>query len=97
MDNKLRIVGTRALEHYGEDEQMIQAHEELAELIVAISHKRRHRIKMSSVIKEVADVEIMIGQLKLLYNIENEVEDVRDRILDDLDLKMDEEVRRGKS
>ena len=54
----------KAIEHFGEPSQIKKCIEELAELIVGISKNDR-----DSIIEEIADVEIMINQLKMIYKI----------------------------
>jgi len=56
-----------ALAHYGEDEQLTVAMEELAELIVAISHLKRGRTESyANLVEELADVEIICKTLRLV-------------------------------
>jgi NTP pyrophosphatase (non-canonical NTP hydrolase) len=56
----------KAIETYGEDAQMIVAMEEMGELIQALS---RYLVdKPSNVEEEIADVLIMLNQLKLLFD-----------------------------
>lgn len=59
--------------------------EELAELIQAISKFKRYNDKESElkVIEETADVYIMLKQLKMLFNIPQQV------IEDEIDVKLD--------
>ena len=60
-------VCARAIQVYGEHEQIDQAIEELAELIVALRHARRFRATMLQVATEIADVAIMVEQLATIY------------------------------
>lgn len=69
----------RAIEVYGSDAQEIQAIEELAELIQAISYKRRGR--EDNIAEEIADVEIMLEQLKIINNCAWEVDYYKDEKL----------------
>jgi NTP pyrophosphatase (non-canonical NTP hydrolase) len=55
----------RALERFGAASQLAMAQEECAELIAAISHLRR-RNSIEELLGEIADVEIMLGQLRLM-------------------------------
>lgn len=61
----------KIIEHYGFTEQTRQAIEELNELAVAVNkmHRDHSRIAMCNLIQEIADVEIMIAQLKIMFNI----------------------------
>jgi NTP pyrophosphatase (non-canonical NTP hydrolase) len=53
-------------EHYGEEHQMLKAVEEMAELTQAILKLRNYEISYHDYLKELADVTIMIGQLKYI-------------------------------
>lgn len=68
--------------HYGYDAQARQLTEEMAELIVALNKEWRARIGdptidkgevRKRIIEELADVEIMIEQIKYLYDCDYEV------------------------
>lgn len=57
-------ISTQAWEKFGKEKQMHQLQEELAELIVAISHHLRGRDEeLEELAKELADVLIVINQL----------------------------------
>lgn len=65
----------KVIAKYGAEAQEGVAQEECAELIQAISKKRRgnpHNIS-----EEIADVEIMLEQLKIINGCENEVKEIR--------------------
>ena len=55
----------KAVSTWGVDNQLDQAIEECAELICAIRHHRRGR--SCSLVEEIADVEIMISQMRLIF------------------------------
>lgn len=60
--------------HYGLNLQTKQACQELAELIVALT-----KGKQDNIIEEIADVEIMIEQIKHLYDIpEENIQEVKE-------------------
>ena len=68
----------KAIETYGEREQSAVAMEECAELIRAINkyHRKDSNENRKNLIEEIADVQIMIEQVKIMYNIsEDEIED----------------------
>lgn len=71
------IVSTR------KDKQKPIIIEELAELIQAILHYERGKIEKKDLISEVADVEIVLAQLKILYEIDQK--DIDDEIQFKLD------------
>ena len=51
---------------FGVKAQMQMVVEECAELIVAINHSNRNRVGIGKVAEECADVEIMLGQMRVL-------------------------------
>ena len=69
----LEILKT-AIRTYGEQAQERQAVEECSELILAICHK--HRGREHNIPEEIADVEIMLEQLKIINNCRDEVEKI---------------------
>ena len=56
-----------AIKHYGAIEQQNKAIEEMAELTQAILKTRSGNDVLDHVIEEIADVEIMLEQLKMIY------------------------------
>lgn len=71
----------RALAHYGYRAQIDQTIEECAELIVALRHHLRGRASGSQVIEELADVQIMLAQMFLIFGAEDVQEQIRRKIL----------------
>lgn len=71
-----------AIKIYGEEKQELKAVEECSELITAISHK--HFNREHNIAEEIADVEIMLEQLKIINNCDGEVEEIRQQKLDRL-------------
>ena len=57
----------KAVDHFGFANQADLAQEECAELIVAINHCMRGRATVPEVCEEIADVEIMCMQLRVMY------------------------------
>ena len=57
----------RAMEKWGCQAQTDHAIEEMGELIVAINHHRRGRVKIDAVQEEIADVKIALDQLAMIY------------------------------
>lgn len=64
----------KVLNEFGENMQKVVCMEECAELQQALSKDIRH--KEHNVEEEIADVEIMIGQMKLLYD-KNKIEKIK--------------------
>jgi len=64
----MKKIGNELLKIYTEEYQYDKCIEELAELIVALSHKKQNRTYNSIVLNEIADVEICLETVKLLLN-----------------------------
>lgn len=85
-----------AVRHYGGSHQIDVAIEELAELVQALVKAKRYaedkdfeRFR-ANVIEEIADVEIMLAQLRIIFDIgENEIKDVKEFKLCRLVQRMD--------
>lgn len=63
----------KAIEIYGADVQQIMAMEEMGELIQAISKKIRGFDHQANIPEEIADVEIMLEQLKHIHKCHQSV------------------------
>lgn len=79
--SELEILLTAILT-YGEKAQEGVAIEECSELIQAISHK--HRGRQHNIAEEIADVEIMLEQLKIINNCRDEVAEIHKRKIERL-------------
>ena len=66
----MKSVYQRAVDVFGIQPQLDQAQEECAELIVDINHLRRGRLMLEELVEEVADVSIMVEQLRLIVGPE---------------------------
>ena len=60
-----------AINKFGADHQILKAVEELNELATALMHFRDGKVEPNDVESEIADVEIMIEQLKIIFIREN--------------------------
>jgi NTP pyrophosphatase (non-canonical NTP hydrolase) len=60
----------RTLKKWGEQAQFDQAIEECAELTTALLHYRRDKVNLNAVIDELADVALMVGQLRWMFGDE---------------------------
>jgi len=72
--NKQEEIFKKSIEIYGKDAQCRQAMEECAELIQAINKCLRYPnddFKVTNLIEEIADVKIMLFQLKEMFEISN--------------------------
>lgn len=74
MDEEILL---KAIERYGIENQMMQCIEEMAELTQAINKYRRAKWSYSAtdaynhVIEEIADVQIMIEQMRIMFDRED--------------------------
>lgn len=72
----------RAIAKYGEEAQMKMALEEMSELQKEICKRWRGKDNRDAIIEEVADLEIMLDQLKLMLDIQYHVQQARqDKLL----------------
>lgn len=73
----IAVLATKALEHFGNEPQIRQTMEECAELIVALNKAMRYPEEMGwNVLEELADVTIMVEQMKQLYDVDLEFDDI---------------------
>jgi hypothetical protein len=63
---------TESIEHWGILTQIDHFHEEVGELLVAISHLRRKRCAKYELIVELVDVRLMLDALKIAFEIDPE-------------------------
>jgi NTP pyrophosphatase (non-canonical NTP hydrolase) len=75
MNTIFKEICKMAIEMYGANEQEGVAIEECAELIQAINHK--HRGRVHNIPEEIADVEIMLEQLKIINDCADSVERIK--------------------
>ena len=72
---RMKIASQRALRAWGREAQIRKAAEEAVELANALMHYKddpdtdQHYARLGDVIDEIADCEIMLTQLRLLFNI----------------------------
>ncbi len=63
-----RSVFHRIIEKFGIENQVSMIMEECSELILAISHYRRGRVRSDAIIEEIVDVTIMLEQARLIWD-----------------------------
>lgn len=64
---KMAAIMHEAIEHYGVSLQTVVAMEEMAELIKELSKAIRGQNNVQAVVEEIADVQVMIWQLAMIY------------------------------
>ena len=84
----MKTIYQRAIDAFGVQPQLDQAQEECAELIVDINHLRRGRLMLEELGEEVADVSIMVEQLRLIVGPEKVANIVAEK-LGKLEKKLD--------
>lgn len=83
----------RCIDKWGIGLQMNMLIEECSELITAVSRIMRGRNKvLNNLIEEIADVELLLGQIKHVYNIEELVLIEKDRKIERLEKRLKKEV-----
>lgn len=81
----------RALKTWGKEPQMMQVIEEMSELIKEIiKNINRNKNNIDELIEETADVEIMLGQLKVCYDIEQEVATYKSQKIEKICKRLDD-------
>ena len=81
----------RTIKKWGEQAQFDQAIEECAELIATLQHYARGKVDRDAVINELADVYLMVGQLRYMFG-EAELEKAVNQKIAKLDILLDEDV-----
>ena len=78
MTKEERVIFTDAIQTFGKNTQIVVAIEEMSELIKALTKKLLGSQNLNSIIEEIADVEIMLDQLKLMSCVFTDVKNERD-------------------
>ena len=69
---------TDAIEFFGVTSQKIMVIEEMSELTKELCKELRQRGDVNHIAEELADVEITLAQIKMIYDIHQAVEDQKD-------------------
>lgn len=87
MEQNEKDIYVLAVETFGQQSQIDMAIEECAELINALCKLRRERVGTLDVVTEIADVQIMCGQLSYMFG-EQTVADERKRKIERLQKRL---------
>ena len=87
-------VMTKAIETYGVIPQMVVAMEEMSELTKELCKAYRGNGNPENIAEEIADVEIMLQQLMIIFNAEGDVGRIARAKLKRLNLRMKGELKR---
>lgn len=78
MRNVEKYLFEKALAYYGPEAQIKMLYEEMAELQLAVCKNGRGADNLDNIAEEIADVGIMLDQMRLLFNVEARSRDIRD-------------------
>ncbi|WP_230311965.1 MazG nucleotide pyrophosphohydrolase domain-containing protein [Turicibacter sanguinis] len=78
------MICRKAVETFGAELQQMVAIEEMGELLQAISKRARGKDNRDNLAEEIADVEIMLEQLKHCYGCHIQADDYKRRKIDKL-------------
>ena len=90
----MRHICHKAVELWGESLQTVVCMEEMAELMQSLSKNIRGMCDKSHIAEEIADVEIMLEQLKQIFHVRGDVEDYREKKLERLEQRIEEAKER---
>lgn len=68
------VIYAKAIAYWGNDLQMLMCIEEMSELTKEIVKCIRKKSDFEKIAEEIADVEVMLEQLKFMFNNKSEVE-----------------------
>ena len=88
MDNQERKVLIDAIVHYGMESRRTLAIEEMSELIKEICKDSRGMTHLEHIAEEIADVEIMMEQLKIMYSLWDHVGEFRKEKIERLEYRI---------
>lgn len=85
------------IDHYGTNHQQDISIEEMSELQKAIIKHRRNPNEetLDAVIEEIADVSVMLEQLKMIYSCSTKIEFIMDEKIDRQIQRIMDEIKRG--
>ena len=73
----------KAIETYGKDLQLTVAVEEFSELIKEICKNKRGRDNLENIIEEMADCQIMLAQIQIIFDIN--AEEISNKVIEKLE------------
>ncbi len=79
-----QIIYETAIATFGSEKQIIMLFEEMSELQKELCKHFRGKTREDWISEEIADVEIILEQIKLIFNIENEVQEMKEFKIDRL-------------
>lgn len=74
---RTRDIYTAAVKKFGKEHQLVLCMEEMAELTKELSKNMRGSKNITNISEEIADVEIMLEQLRVIFGNRSEVDTVK--------------------
>lgn len=74
---RTRDIYTAAVKKYGKEHQLVLCMEEMAELTKELSKNMRGSKNTTNISEEMADVEIMLEQLRVIFGNRSEVDTIK--------------------
>ena len=82
------IVYRKAIERFGKLMQITVAIEEMSELQKELCKVQRGKMNIDGIIEEIADVEIVMEQMRMIFNSDREIDRVKARKIERLECDM---------
>ena len=79
-----------AINHFGHKHQIAHAIQELSELIVELSHHLEGRNNTPNILEEIADVENMLAQMRIIFDQGGNVDTIKENKMQRLKKRMDQ-------
>lgn len=96
MQGRESYICKRAVEVFGKDTQLLMYFEEAGELAQAISKDKRGFGSKDNIVEEIADVEIMLEQLKHIYKCHHVVERMKEQKIMRLSSRIEQHLKQQK-
>lgn len=74
---RTRDIYTAAVKKFGKEHQLVLCMEEMAELTKELSKNMRGSKNITNISEEIADVEIMLEQLRVIFGNRSEVDTIK--------------------
>ena len=81
----------KALDAWPVEDQIMMVYEEMAELQKALCKNYRGKDNEDHIAEEIADVEIVLAQLKIIYNCEDRVEQYHEKKLNRIKKRLEKQ------
>lgn len=93
MQGRESYICKRAVEVFGKDTQLLMYFEEAGELAQSISKDKRGFKDQANIAEEIADVEIMLEQLKHIYKCHHTVERIKQQKIIRLSSRVEQRLK----